>query len=450
MLSMNMKRKKLDFSQKLGILCIFSVFLDKAIRGGGFTFDFYYYYPVFLLFLLSLLRTHGKISLPPSWFNKAVGIVFLCGLIVASYKNILGYEYLKQVLGISFSALVYYNVLVVFRFDIQYIFEVYLKFAFWVALHGVVDNILHIAGIHMTNYSIDGPFRIREYGIMGEPFYLAMALTPAIVYYTCYFKRTYEQSKFTYLILLLCYMVTYSSTAVFGFVMAVLCSLYINDFFSLRNSRLIMAPVLLGALLLFISYLIENVTLINKRYNDTTSLFFSSEIDVEEAGKSNSSTFALYSNYVIARDSFLDNPLFGSGLGSHPIIYERTFLKYFPPNYLKGYGAQNKQDANSRFLRLMSETGLVGLVIFFAGLIAFFAGKKWIVNLPTKELASINMAIFVYIILGLIRNGNYINVGFFLFLFMYFSSYKQLQHYYENRLKRSKRSSPGFSTNALA
>lgn len=447
----NMKRKKLDFTQLMGTLVIFSVFLDKALRGGNLPFDFYYYYPIMLIFLLSVFRKHGKIALPPSWFNKGVGIVFLTGLLTTYYFKLLGYEYLKQVLGISFTALSFYNVLYIFKFDVRYIFSVYLQLVFWVGLHGVFDNVLHLAGIHLTNYSIDGPFRIREYGIMGEPFYLAMALTPAVVYYTCYFKRTMREAKFRYFTLLLCYIITYSSTAVFGFALAVLASLYLNGYFSLRTGRLVVAPLLIIPVVLFIAFLIENVALINSRYNDTTSLFLSSEIKIEDAGKSNSSTFALYSNYIIARDSFLKNPLFGSGLGSHPLIYEKTFLKYFPPGYLKGYGAQNKQDANSRFIRLLSETGLTGLAIFLAAVFAFFVPVKWAGSKVSKELAAINYAIFVYIVLGLIRNGNYINVGFFLFFFLYYATHRWLQlNYHREESHVPQRSSPGLNRQAIA
>lgn len=423
---MKTKKDKLDIPQKLGLLCIFSVFLDKAIRGGGLPFDFYYYYPIFLIFLISLPVKGIAIAMPPRWFNIGLLVIILSGVLVTAYKGILGFELLKQVFGILFTAITYYNVIRVFKFDAGRIFNYYLVLAFWVALHGVLDNLLHIGGIHLTKALPDGPFQYREYGIMGEPFYLAMAITPAIVYYTCYFKRTWHTAKFKYLVLLACYLVTYSSTAVIGIGLAAFFSLYINDFFNLRRNRIIFAPLFLAPVALLVFYLIENVDLINKRYNDTTSLFLSPEIDVKEAGKSNSSTFALYSNYVIARDSFLDNPLFGSGLGSHPLIYEKTFLKYFPPDYLKGYGAQNQQDANSRFIRLMSETGLVGLLLFLSAVWMFFAPKATIINESTRNLVAINYAIFVYIVLGLIRNGNYINVGFFLFFFLYYVTYKLL------------------------
>jgi len=410
----------LDITQKLAVLCIFSVFLDKAIRGAGLPFDFYYYYIVFIAFLVSHLYQNRKIFLPPRWFNLGFGAIVIAGFFVTLYNGLLGFELLKQVGGIVLTSLVSYNIFVTLRFDVQRIFQYYLFFAFLVALHGVLDNFLHMAGIHLTPYSVVAPFIIREYGIMGEPFYLAMAITPAIGYYTCYFQRTWKQKKFQYLILLTCYLVTYSSTALIGIGFSVFFALYLNNFFNVRSNRFVFAPLIIIPIVLVIINLIDTISLFNKRYYDTTSLFLSKEIDVKEAGKSNSSTFALYSNYVIARDSFLKNPLFGSGLGSHPLIYEKTFLKYFPPNYLKGYGPQNQQDANSRFLRLLSETGLLGTTLFILAVLVFFVPKSAIQSAAGKEFAAINYAVFIYIALGLIRNGNYINVGFFFFFFLYY------------------------------
>ncbi len=421
-----MKKDKFDITQKMGLLCIFSVFLDKAVRGAGLPFDFYYYYIAFIAFLISLIFTNRRIFLPPAWFLLGLGAIAVSGFFITFYRGLLGFEYLKQLLGIAFTSLVSYNIFVVFRFDIKRVFEYYLFFAFLVSLHAVADNIMHIAGIHLTPYSVVAPFIIREYGIMGEPFYLAMAVTPALAYYTCYFQRTWKQNKFRYLTLLTCYLVTYSSTALLGIGLSVFFALYLNNFLNLRSNRFILAPIIVIPVVLVVMNLIDTISLFNKRYHDTTSLFLSSDIDVKEAGKSNSSTFALYSNFVIARDSFLENPLFGSGLGSHPLIYERTFLKYFPANYLKGYGAQNQQDANSRFLRLLSETGLLGTVLFLLFVIRFFVLKKHIRSVEGKEIAAINYAIFIYILLGLIRNGNYINIGFFFFFFMYYISNRLL------------------------
>lgn len=419
---MNNKNPFLDF---LAVCCIFSVFLDQAIR-GEFAFDFYYSYIIFLLFLFMVLTQKGSIALPPKWFMRGLIFIFACSLFILSINNMLGFEYWKQVFGILFTSLVYYNVLRHFKFDVQQIFNYYLKFAYWVALIGVVDNALHIAGIHILPTVNNGPFQYREYSIMGEPFYLALALTPAVAYYLAHFGRSWKYHKGKLITLLLCYLLTYSSIAVAGLGLSVFFSLYINDYFNTRQNKLLLAPIFILPSIIFINFLIDNVDLINARFDDTTRLFFSSEFNATEANSSNASTFALYSNYVIAKDSFLKDPIFGSGIGSHPLIYEETFLKYFPSSSIKRFGAQNQQDANSKFLRLMSETGIIGLSLFLLVYFRFFIRKK-IITTASKELAIINHSIFIYILLCLIRNGNYINVAFFLFFFLYYASWKIAQ-----------------------
>jgi hypothetical protein len=409
----------------LGLCCIFSIFLDKAVR-GVFAFDFYYNYPIFILFLIVLVLEKGKLAVLPSWFIKGLSALLLSSLFILIVTNRLGFEFWKQVIGILFTAVVYYNVLFVFEFNIKKVFDYYLIFAFWVALFGVVNNGLHFFGVHLT-YSVRAGLLYRESSIMGEPFYLAVALTPAISYYFSYFKITWKNRKMQFLVILTCYLLTYSSIAVAGLGISAALSLFLNDYLNTRKNRLILAPLIILPIALLINFLIDNVKLINARVSDTTKVFFSSELQTSEAGRTNASTFALYSNYIIARDSFLNEPLFGSGLGSHPLIYEETFLKYFPGQFLVWYGNQNQQDANSKFLRLMSETGLIGLILFFWAYIKFFAHKSKMSTDHLKELGAINYAIFNYILLCLIRNGNYINVGFFLFFFIYYITYKSVK-----------------------
>ncbi|HSB92494.1 MAG TPA: O-antigen ligase family protein [Flavitalea sp.] len=408
----------------LGILCIFSVFLDRAIR-GVLPFDLYLNYPIFIVFMLAVIAHLGGLVFPPRWFNWSLAAIFIVSLINLLFTGRLGFEFVKQVFGIVFTSFVYYNVLYIFKFDIKRIFNYYLKFAYWVAAFGVVDNILHIVGFHLTAVNSAGPFLYREYSIMGEPFYLAMALTPAVVYYCVFFHRTWQNEKWKFLCILLCYLLTFSSIALTGLILGVFFGLYQNQFFSLRSNRLAIVPVLIIPVIFFANSLIQNVNLYKARFNDTFTLFFTTQVKTEEAGKSNASTFALYSNYVIARDSFFEDPLFGSGLGSHPIIYKETFLKYFPEKYLQMFGNQNQQDANSKLLRLMSETGLFGTVLFLAAVFGFRLANKY--SHSVLEYTAINNSIFVYIILGLIRNGNYINVGFFLFFFMYYIAYKNVK-----------------------
>lgn len=383
-----------------------------------------------------MLTQKGSIALPPRWFMSGLLFILACSLFILLVNNMLGFEYWKQVFGILFTSVVYYNVLCHFKFNVQKIFSYYLRFAYLIALIGVIDNALHIAGLHILPTINNGPFQYREYSIMGEPFYLALALTPAVAYYLAHFGRYWRYHRSKFIILLLCYLLTYSSIAVAGLGLSIFFSLYINDYFNTRQSKLILAPIFILPAIMLISFLIDNVDLINSRFDDTTRLFLSSEFNAAEANSSNASTFALYSNYIVAKDSFLKDPLFGSGLGSHPLIYEEAFLKYFPSSSIRKFGAQNQQDANSKFLRLISETGIIGLFLFLLAYFRFFI-RKQIVTPSSKELAIINYSVFIYILLCLIRNGNYINVAFFLFFFLYYASWKIAQAKFKNSLNHA-------------
>jgi hypothetical protein len=167
------------------------------------------------------------------------------------------------------------------------------------------------------------------------------------------------------------------------------------------------------------------------RVDDTLEMFRTDDgvVDVKKMSKVNSSTFALYTNYIIAKESFQRNPLFGSGLGSHPINYDITFAKYFPADFAERFGSFNKFDANSLFLRLMSETGIFGLFMLFLFLFRFFMGKKHMGSPQLREMNIVNQGIFILIIVRLIRTGSYFGNGFFLFIFMY---------YYTNRIAKGK------------
>ena len=72
----------------------------------------------------------------------------------------------------------------------------------------------------------------------------------------------------------------------------------------------------------------------------------------------NNSSFVLYNNLHIAKESLLKNPIFGTGLGSH----ETAFKKFTLTKSLIQYDFEfNVKDGNSLFIRLCTETGLLGL-----------------------------------------------------------------------------------------
>ena len=80
--------------------------------------------------------------------------------------------------------------------------------------------------------------------------------------------------------------------------------------------------------------------------------------------------------------------------------------------------AFNKQDANSMFVRLMSETGIFGIGFILLFIFRFYIRKQEVKELNEHRI--ISQALLVIILLTLLRQGNYLLNGFPLIMLMYY------------------------------
>jgi len=139
----------------------------------------------------------------------------------------------------------------------------------------------------------------------------------------------------------------------------------------------------------------------------------------------NVSVYALYSNAVVAHSSLKDNLLFGSGLGSHEISYYKYLGEIIDFNTF-GRKLLNTKDANSLFLRLLSETGLFGIAIVCVFIFRFHLWKQ---KDPTGYLWIVNNAILTVFFVRLARGGHYFDTGLFFFFWLYcFSKLQAKMH----------------------
>lgn len=420
------------FKQVITWAMVASVFMDDfIILRFRLPFDFYVYYIVFILSIFYYVRTKKSLSLIPRWFTIAISSLILSTLVVCSLDNTYSLGVLKQVVGLLFTSVAYYTFLEYNNFEIKRLFRMYIFLAFFVALEGLLEELLNLNGIHVLNSKIkvtaEGFYRI--YGIMGEPYFLAVVLLPALMFVfskTTNFERI--NSKVNNVILFLaiasCFILTFSSAGLIGVACIVFLWMMNKKFLSLNNWRIIFLPLLL----VFIGYTFANIQTewkeFNIKYTETLTAFSTNSTRKEDIEKLNTSSFALYSNYVIARQSFSNNPLTGSGLGTHETNYKKYFSTFFSQDFVIRYGVFNTADANSLFVRLMSETGLLGLSLFFGFLLKNFLARRGYDDPELRDYTLINHGIFVLFIVRLVRTGNYFGNGFFLFFFMYYVSYK--------------------------
>jgi hypothetical protein len=390
-------------------------------------FDFYYYYLIYLAFIVYVVFSTKSTKLLPKWFLRFMLLLYTLSLLVSWAYGTMGFHLVKQFLGITYSAIAFFLLLKANNFDIKYIFGKYTLIAFFVALWGLMTEFLMLAGINVTDKVKEttmGFYRI--YSIMGEPYFLAVALIPALYYHV--FKFVSEKSfrtttnTFKTSVIFICYLFTFSSAGFIGLALMIVMYLWSANYFSVvkGKAKLLLLPIFFILAPIFYNSLRDALYEFQVRIDDTLDVFQGGEPDIKAISEVNSSTFALYTNFVIAQESFVRNPFFGSGLGSHPVNYDITFEKYFPPDFIVRFGTFNKFDANSLFLRLMSETGLFGLSAIFIFLFKFFMRKKYLSHPDYRDYNIINQGIFILIIVRLIRTGSYFGNGFFLFIFLYY------------------------------
>ena len=77
-----------------------------------------------------------------------------------------------------------------------------------------------------------------------------------------------------------------------------------------------------------------------------------------------SSVFAIQSNMLVAMRSMEEAPILGNGITSHRVTYEATIGNLFDFVIDEKWQGLNQNDAGSLLLLLLSETGIVGFLLF--------------------------------------------------------------------------------------
>lgn len=145
-----------------------------------------------------------------------------------------------------------------------------------------------------------------------------------------------------------------------------------------RTARKSLRQIVVGTILVNCFLVISMVS--EGALNDklrTISLIASRDALLDSSSEHRLSALALAANLDVTIDNISQDHLLGGGLGSHPIAYEMYAPVYSgAAPVLEGLNAGG---AGSLFLRLLSETGLIGSSLFIVGCLMILANaKKWI------------------------------------------------------------------------
>jgi hypothetical protein len=366
----------------------------------------------------------------PKWPILVFMPLFFSGVLYVLTGDNTPQQFFKIFIGFFSSCLFYHYVVQSYDFDLKELFRLYLVSAYIVTLIGIAQLISYQIGFR-PGYNFMwifnkwnptfGGLGVRMSSVFSEPAYFAASISPAFFtsVYNLFQRKPLFISKFQSIVIAIIYPLTFSSLGILAIFFTII--LLLINLGTVRYS-LIFIPILFLA----VSYSYKNVPEFRDRWDGTIEIYSTKNIyDYDIHG----SSFVLYNNSHVAWENFKRHPLFGTGLGGHPTAFDKYTLTQENGAVKIDF---NKMDANSMFLRLMSETGIYGLAVII--LLLF---KSWILksNAIDDETWVMSNGLAIIILVYLIRQGHYFINGFPLFLWLYY--YLSIQNKAEMAIKRA-------------
>lgn len=260
-----------------------------------------------------------------------------------------------------------------------------------------------MVGYALVAYALNITISGRLEGWGGEPGDIALLILPALVYYF-YHKEFSIRCALTVLAFVLA-----SSTASFAALFIILA------LFLFVYNRKNFFKLIVVALVVFVvssavsSYLSDNKSDNNDaalKFKETWEMLQNNRFSFYDLETLNASTYAFLTNLCVAEQA--PSRLFGTGLGTHPINYEKIYPSRSTTYRLYGL---NANDAYSLSIRVFSELGILGLFLLFV-----FMYKNF------NSLSLFSFMSMSYLINACITGGHYTaNGGMLFFVFFYFA-----------------------------
>ncbi len=415
------------YEKRITFAIYLSIFLGSSILFFTEPFEGYFHYLIYLMLLPFFV---GRFGMPQISFKLLLIPIFV-GIFQIMLGNNEAFLFIKITGGMLLSVSFYYYVVMYFDLNTKLMFEIFLKWSYWTAIVALIQFVSYKINfklgydygwlLNKGGHNIgDGGIRVNSFLL--EPSQLGIFLAPAAFISLINIfqrKKIIYKSYQNYVILAAIY-VSRSSTGYLGIFLCVLLLAINYGYFAY------FVFITIGGYFLGLG-LYNSVDEFKLRVDTSLSLWVDQDFSYKNI---NTSSFVLYNNAHIAWENFKEHPLFGTGLGSHPVAYEQYS---FTKSIVNVKGIEfNKKDANSMFLRLMSETGLLGvgfiLFIIFSGYVGFDGSDR--------QHWTISGAMLVVILLYLLRQGNYFLNGFPFLVWLYY--YNKISYLEEINAENSK------------
>jgi len=348
------------------------------------------------LFYLIVL-TNFFLLLFSKQISHAKGILFFYFILIVSGITSIALKtnelhlFLSQFVGIYFISLYFFNFFKIFQDQLKKIYTDYVWMCFYIAIIGIPLFLLvlirkgHLEGFH---------------SILAEPAHYATFVFPAFFYS----YKNKELPRKIYKLLLFTIIMSGSSLALLGLGLSLILFPNRVRIWTLFIPFIVFACLLAGSYFVYPDF--------RTRVDDTVTVIQSADLT-----GANLSTYALLSNMYISIESFVNNPVSGSGLGSHEKSHGLFIEDLAGTEAFSETLTLNSKDANSLFLRVMSDMGMAGLLFIFYFIVRAYNRNKII---DSHKLFS--KALLLYFFCKLFREGHYFSPEMYFFIFAYYFS----------------------------
>ncbi|WP_148630522.1 O-antigen ligase [Bacillus sp. E214] len=383
---------------------------------------------VILLSALILMKIIKKKELK---VNKGLCFSLYYILLVTFIININGIESLKSLIILIVYLFTFYNYLNNISYFKKFILIMY-NISFYLALIGVIQELAYLLNIEFlydfsflgvnNAVSISGDF-LRVTSLMTEPAHLAIFMVYGVSLMTLsYFNDWRITKNYKNIVIFICTLLTFSMIVYFEVLLAILVITFV---FGKNIRKKVFFTLGLTVIITFIviNY-IDSLLIIRYKFE---SLFTLSKLDTN-----NLSSFAVISNFKIAIEKLKDGFIFGTGLDSHA----RTYFEYIDSVYSGVVMYLNYEDGASLYIRILSEFGLIGFLMYLFFIVKSGVRKFKYVS-KTSELYITNRIGLICLVCYGVRMAIYVHPYFILMLCLVIitnNRLKKLEGYNDNSL----------------
>lgn len=349
---------------------------------------------------------------------------------IVNFSNTFLVSTLKQYIGLILFSITLFSFISVYRYRIVNIIQIYYKFVLILAGIGILQCVFFTlfgftfkpqnlisgksfgGGIDPFSSEIIGLLP-RVVGLSTEPAHYAVLMLPGVYITLLVLVGKAHQigihDKSIAIIILTGFVLSFSMVGFFGLALCLL------SVFSGSLKGKLLPKISIFIFFIGLLFFISKTDLSSKI---TTLPSMVSNIENFDYTSSDLTGFALVSNLIVAREGLIKSNFIGTGLNSHVDTYNQVIYKLFSDSQV--VFELNKENAGSLFIRLPSEFGILGLVSFIVFLFYYHLGKKDY-DSPYKLINNMGLVILISFAF---RNGEYINVFFWLFVALYYYTYK--------------------------